>query len=356
MRLNRFLIISIFYLSSLEGDVLFNEGFNTSGVWPDGWTYELSINPDTGEPFTTQNWRISTDWQDPDSGYTPPGAVFEYYPRLEDFNLSMVTPDIDVGTNNAGMVRFDIALHFYNPSNETNGMSIEYDGGGGWIEILHYEIGPGAGFVEIDLRTESFIANIDGGILKVRWRAYGTDSWFINAWVIDNVRVLTLPEFSYVHIESNNDVDNQAAMEGDDVTLSLTTEATLVALPYVQMNGNEINVVAQGGGSFQSLYVVQDTDEDGPLVFSVDFTDIDGIDASTVTNTTDGSRVIIDRTGPPPFSVGDVITTGGNVFAGKWNSTIRVWKWRYRYLRIQLLLNSIIMQGTHFPLMAQTIM
>ena len=321
MKPNIFLIISILYLSSLEGDVLFNEGFNTSGVWPDGWTYELSINPDTGEPFTTQNWRISTDWQDPDSGYTPPGAVFEYYPRLEDFNLSMVTPDIDVGTNNAVMVRFDIALHFYNPSNETNGMSIEYDGGGGWIEILSYEIGPGAGFVEIDLRTESFIANIDGGILKVRWRAYGTDSWFINAWVIDNVRVLTLPEFSYVHIESNNDVDNQAAMEGDDVTLSLTTEATLVALPYVQMNGNEINVVAQGGGSFQSLYVVQDTDEDGPLVFSVDFTDIDGIDASTVTNTTDGSRVIIDRTGPPPFSVGDVITTGGNVFAGKWNST-----------------------------------
>ena len=176
MRPNRFLIISTLYLSSLEGDVLFNEGFNTSGVWPDGWTYELSINPDTGEPFTTQNWRISTDWQDPDSGYTPPGAVFEYYPRLEDFNLSMVTPDIDVGTNNAVMVRFDIALHFYNPSNETNGMSIEYDGGGGWIEILSYEIGPGAGFVEIDLRTESFTANIDGGILKIRWRAYGTDS------------------------------------------------------------------------------------------------------------------------------------------------------------------------------------
>ena len=78
MKPNRFLIISILYLSSLEGDVLFNEGFNASGVWPDGWTYELSIDPDTGEPFTTQNWRISTDWQDPDSGYTPPGAVFEY--------------------------------------------------------------------------------------------------------------------------------------------------------------------------------------------------------------------------------------------------------------------------------------
>ncbi|GIT40906.1 MAG: hypothetical protein Ct9H300mP9_7560 [Candidatus Neomarinimicrobiota bacterium] len=56
-------------------------------------------------------------------------------------------------------------------------------------------------------------------------------------------------------------------MEGDDVTLSLTTEATLVALPYVQMNGNEINVGAQRGGIVSISLRVQDTDEDGPLVF-----------------------------------------------------------------------------------------
>ncbi len=309
MRLKLFSILLFSSLSVLKGDILFSENFSQDDVWPDGWLHE-------GE-----NWYVGTNWQDPDSGYTPPGAVFEYRPRIYDYELHIQSPDIDVGDDDAVMVKFDLALNFWNASAHTNGLTIEYDGGNGWTEVLNYEIGPDAGFVEINFRTESFLADVDGGLLKIRWRAYGTDSWWIDAWVVDNVRVISLPKLSYVHIESNNEFDNQIAIEDDEVTLTFTSESTLAGLPYVQMNGNEINVDPQGGGSYQCLYVVQDMDEDGPVTFSIDFTDQNGIDGSTVKNTTDESRVVIDRTGPPPFAVGDVTSVGGNVFAGKWNST-----------------------------------
>jgi hypothetical protein len=81
--------------------------------------------------------------------------------------------------------------------------------------------------------------------------------------------------------------------------------------------------VPQGGNSYVSDYIVSGLDADGPLTFTIDFTALDGaIDGATVKNTTDNSRVTIDRTPPPPFDVADaIITQGGNVFSGKWNST-----------------------------------
>ena len=66
---------------------------------------------------------------------------------------------------------------------------------------------------------------------------------------------------------------------------------------------------------------MQETDEDGPLQFTIDFTDVNGIDGSTVRQTTDNSVVIVDNSDPPPFGVGDLTATGGNVFNAIWNST-----------------------------------
>ena len=189
--------------------------------------------------------------------------------------------------------------------------------------MLKYEIGPGSGFVEINFRTESFTTAVENGTLQLRWTAYGTDSFYIDAWILDNIKVISLPKLSYVHIESNNTTDNQTAIEDDLVTLSITSENTLAGPPYVQINGSETSVTPQGNNAYTSVYTVSAADADGPLTFSVDFTSLDGgIDGSTVNSTTDNSKVIIDRTPPPPFTVSeDVRTTGGNIFDGKWNST-----------------------------------
>ena len=339
--------------SFIQADILFTETFDNSGTWPTDWSFDQYINPETGEVHTSfgqHNWRIDNSFQS-DPGFTPPAAVFYYFPRVPlpsdvsigdihpaesgndpqseletSYELSMQSPDIDVGDNNAVLVEFTIALDYWdNPTAHINGMVIEADGGNGWSEMLKYEVGGvGAGDdFDASLRTETFVVSTETGTLKLRWKAYGTDSYFIDAWIIDNLKVITLPKLSYVHIESDNTTDNQSAVEGDNVTLSFTSEQSLLTLPYVQINGFETTVIPQGGNSYIASYIVSIADADGPLTFSIDFTALDGgIDGATVKTTTENSRVTIDRTPPPPFNVGDIITTqGGNVFSGKWNST-----------------------------------
>ena len=235
----------------LQADILFTETFDNSGAWPTDWSFEQYIDPSTGgvyQSFGQDNWRVDNSFQS-DPGFTPPAAVFYYFPRIPlpnniviggaessndpqsalgtSYELSLQSPDIDVGDNAAVMVEFTIALDYWsNPTGHINGMIIEADGGSGWSEMLKYEVGGvGAGDdFDASLRTETFVVSTASNTLKLRWKAYGTDSYFIDAWIIDNLKVITLPKLSYVHIESNNTTDNQSAVESDNVTFSVASE------------------------------------------------------------------------------------------------------------------------------------
>jgi hypothetical protein len=184
--------------SFLQADILFTETFDNSGTWPTGWSFDQYINPETGEVYTSfgqHNWRIDNSFQS-DPGFTPPAAVFYYFPRVPlpndvsigdthpaesgndpqseletSYELSMQSPDIDVGDNNAVLVEFTIALDYWdNPTAHINGMVIEADGGNGWSEMLKYEVGGvGAGDdFDASLRTETFVVSTETGTLKLR--------------------------------------------------------------------------------------------------------------------------------------------------------------------------------------------
>ena len=166
------------------------------------------IDPETGEVYTSfgqNNWRVDNSFQS-DPGFTPPAAVFYYTPRIPlpnnvyiggtypdeagndpqstletSYELSLQSPDINVGSNTSVMVEFTFSLDYWtNPTAHINGMVIEADGGSGWVEMLKYEVGGvGAGQdFDATLRTETFIVDTESGVLKLKWRAYGTDSYF----------------------------------------------------------------------------------------------------------------------------------------------------------------------------------
>ena len=161
------IFIFIFFSSLLHADILFTESFNTPDVLPDGWTYDQYFDPVTGAivqmPSGKDNWRISptnSTWQETDDGYTPPAAEFWYEPRIPTdygpnqpsafdtwYELSLYSPEIDVGDDNAVIVEFDISLNYWNTATtHKNGMAIETNGGDGWSEMLKYEVGgQGAG-------------------------------------------------------------------------------------------------------------------------------------------------------------------------------------------------------------------
>ena len=218
------------------------------------------------------------------------------------------------------MVTFDFALDFF-AEDELNGLRISYDGGLGWVDVLDYFIGPGAGDVDVSRRTESFTADIEPGTdLRVRWTAYGVDSWAINGWIVDNITVLTLPKLIYVSIESSND-DPATATVSDTILLNFTADSDFENDPYVQINGIPCTIDNLGERNWAAYYIVTETDPDGPIEFTIDFTDVNGIEGLTVKETTDGSTVIVDNSDPPNFTVGDVNATGGTVASNIWNST-----------------------------------
>ena len=303
--MNRSISILLIVIGTLiKGEELYFEDFST-GSWPAGWAHE-------------GNWNIGSSWQGND---TPPAAMFNWSPQQYNFEQNMVSPPVDVGDNESVLVEFYFALDFWGEG-DLNGLSISYDGGAGWQEVLNYAIGPG---LEIQnnpwTSNESFTADITGGSdLKIRWTAYGDDSWAIDGWIVDNIRILTLPQMESVSIASANE-DPATAITGTDISLNFSSDSDLSGNPYVQINGNVCNVDDLGGRNYVANYTVQETDEDGPLQFTIDFTDVNGIDGSTVRQTTDNSVVIVDNSDPPPFGVGDLTATGGNVFNAIWNST-----------------------------------
>jgi len=290
-------------LSFIFGEELYFEDFG-SGSWPAGYTYD-------------GNWMISDSWEGND---TPPAAVYNWTPRQTDFEHHLTTSSIDVSGNSGVLVQFDFALDFYQ-QDKLNGLRIAYNGGGDWTNVLEYAIGPDAGDVDVSRRTESFTADIEEGAnLQVRWTAFGEDSWAINGWIVDNLRILTLPQLTSVTIESLNE-DPTTATAGSYIDLLFTTDSDLAGEPFVQMNGNSTELYYLENRTWQARYTVLETDPDGPLEFTIDFTDVNGVSGQTVKTTTNGSSVIVDNSAPPSFTVGPVTSSGGNVFSELWNTT-----------------------------------
>jgi len=292
------------YLTLLSGTQLFWEDFSTPLP---GWEMEL-------------NWQVgSTGYQDHVVGDPPPGAFFYWSPSQSNYEGSMTTPIINVGDESQVLVEFFFELDFWSAGSATNGLRIEYLSGGDWVTVLSYEISPSAGDVDLSGRYESFTADVSGDF-RIRWVAYGTNSTYINSWDVDNIRVSTLPKLTYVNIESSNE-DPSTAYEGSDISLKFTANAEIIPDPYVQINGTQCTVENSGGTDWVATYSVQVSDPDGPLQFTIDFTDNTGIEGKTVKESTDGSTVIVDNSDPPTFTVGAVTAAGGTVLSDIWNST-----------------------------------
>ena len=310
-----YFLFFIFNTSICFSEQFYFEDFSTNNFPPAGW--ETS-----GSPIDSNRWNIN-NYQN-SYNTTPPALSYRWSPSsggYEPYSHEMLSPTIPISGNTSVLVLFDIALDFWGTSNFTNGMTISYSGGGDWIDILNYEIGPGAGYVEINRRTESFIAEIiSGNDIQLKFTAYGTCSFYINDWFIDNIEIVSAPKLDMVTITSSNNNLGKAIV-GDEILINISSNSELIADPDVLMNGNISDVLYGGDNRWTASYIVQSSDPDGPIEFSIDFTDINNVDGITVRQSTDNSNVIIDNSNPPNFIVGNVNSVGGNVHSNIWNET-----------------------------------
>ena len=51
--INKYIFLYILLFSTiLRADILLSENFDDTGVWPDGWTHDIYINPENGDTVT----------------------------------------------------------------------------------------------------------------------------------------------------------------------------------------------------------------------------------------------------------------------------------------------------------------
>lgn len=109
------------------------------------------------------------------------------------------------------------------------------------------------------------------------------------------------PTLSSVGISSSNAVSS-LARTGDLVTI-LFTASEPVALPVVQVEGNEAAVANVSGNTYQATYTLTSSDPEGPVSFNIQYRSLDDIAGIDVSATTDNSLVTFDRTRPLTNSV-----------------------------------------------------
>lgn len=106
----------------------------------------------------------------------------------------------------------------------------------------------------------------------------------------------TAPTLSPVTIASNN--GNTAwAKQGNTVTLAFTADET-INTPVVTIAGHTITPSNTGGNNWTASYTMTGGDAEGPVAFTILFSDITGNNGTTVTATTNSSSVTYDISNP----------------------------------------------------------
>jgi hypothetical protein len=146
------------------------------------WTSgSFATNDWTFDPAQS-NWSVSTT-----TGNPAPSAQFGWSPAVTNYSFALVSEVLDATsiTDNVTL-KFDINLNNFSTST-LEGMAVEVFDGSAWQMVHDYQNTNGS----IAWTSDSYnITSLAAGkTFKVRFRAYGANSYNINYWYVDNIKV-----------------------------------------------------------------------------------------------------------------------------------------------------------------------
>ena len=304
----------------MDGSCSGNEDQYYSSLTPPD-SFFLTCNPtDNTYPYCSdvQVWKKHSSapfWS------SAPVARFKYS-HTRDYSTAMYSPLINISEFSDIKISFDMYFDAWESTSTNEYLEVEYCTGSGWENALTFLADASLGAVDIPWGTNSFfltgLRDID--TLQIRFRTHGTFSYNINYWYLDNVNIYGAPVFNTLGI--TGPIDNPTgAVNNDEVTLSMTSNTDLITPPTVIMNG-EVVISTGSGTDFTATKTISASDAEGPVLFSVDFISSDNIPGQTVTQTTNNSKVIVDRIGPAAYNTGHLFPIGGEPWTRDqvWNS------------------------------------
>ncbi|MEI7981205.1 MAG: carboxypeptidase regulatory-like domain-containing protein [Bacteroidota bacterium] len=148
------------------------EDWSSGSYGTNDWTFEPSQS----------NWTISTY-----NGNPAPAAEFYWSPSLTGYDYSLVSPSLDASAISDNVtLKFDIYLSNFS-SATLEQLAVEVYNGSSWELVQNFDNVNGS----IAWTSESFnITSMAAGhAFNVRFRAYGENSFNINNWDLDNIKV-----------------------------------------------------------------------------------------------------------------------------------------------------------------------
>jgi hypothetical protein len=153
----------------VKSQEFFHESWESGNFSANGWSA-------TGG----SNWGISTT-----TGNPSPSAMFGWSPQKNNYNESLVSADIEGEHSTLLKLKYDIYLDNFGTTT-VNQMAVELWDGAAWHTLKNYTNSAGS----IPWTTEELdISGYTDITFKIRFRAYGGDSYDINSWNIDNISV-----------------------------------------------------------------------------------------------------------------------------------------------------------------------
>jgi hypothetical protein len=157
---------------------IFTENWNSGNFSANGWTTQGG-----------SNWVVS-----PGSGNPAPSAMFSWSPQVVNYEQTLTSRNITGQHSQLLKLRYDIFLDDHGTTS-MNQMAVEIWDGASWQLLKSYSNATG------DIHWTGQVLDISdytNSIFRIRFRAFGGDSYDINYWDIDNISVIASesPEFS----------------------------------------------------------------------------------------------------------------------------------------------------------------
>jgi hypothetical protein len=140
-----------------------------SGFAANGWTLD---------PTSSNNWA----WYSSD-GHPAPCARYYYSPSWTNYSQSLVSKSFDFGTVSQLYAQYDVYLNNYSATGQEH-LSVEVWDGSQWEIIDDFANTTSFGFNTYTRDVSAFT----NGDFKIRFRAWGANSFNINWWYVDNIR------------------------------------------------------------------------------------------------------------------------------------------------------------------------
>ena len=129
---------------------------------------------------TAQNWSVTST-----AGLPAPACKFDWSPLLTDYSETLYSPWLERMDYSELELSFDLALNNFNFS--PNYMSVDVFDGNDWVNVHStLSIVDSFDWTHFSYNITDLVSQ---DMLKIRFRAHGSNSYDINNWLIDNVMI-----------------------------------------------------------------------------------------------------------------------------------------------------------------------